>query len=138
MTTDYDAAVRESEAAATAPLTGFIDRLVERVGGRASAKAVFGEPVERGGTTVIPVAKVRYAFGGGAGSGGKEDEDTNDQGQGAGGGGMVSAQPLGFIEIREGQAEFRPLPQFNSPVPIILASAVAAWLVLRGLRVLFR
>jgi len=138
MTIDYDATVRESGVAASGPLSTFVDRLAERVGGRANAKAVFADPVERGGVTVIPVAKVRYAFGGGAGSGGEEDEDKSDQGQGAGGGGMVSARPLGFIEIRDGQAEFRPLPQVNSPVPVILGSALAAWVVLRGLRALFK
>jgi len=103
-----------------------------------NAKAVFGDPVERGGVTVIPVAKVRYAFGGGAGSGGKEGEDESDQGQGAGGGGMVSASPLGFIEIREGRAEFRQVTDVVAIWPLVLASAVSAWLVLRGLRRLFR
>jgi len=138
MTIDYDAATRKSEAAASGPISAFVDRLAERIGGRANAKAVFGEPVERGGVTVIPVAKVRYCFGGGAGSGGKEDEDASDEGQGAGGGGMVSASPLGFIELRDGQAEFKQVTDVVAIWPLVLASAVSAWVVLRGLRALLR
>lgn len=138
MTVDYDAALSESEAAASGPISAFVDRLAERIGGRANAKAVFGEPIERGGVTVIPVAKVRYAFGGGAGSGGKEGEDESDQGQGTGAGGMVSASPLGFIEIRDGRAEFRQVTDVVAIWRLVLASAVSAWLVLRGLRRLFR
>lgn len=138
MTINYGAATRDAEAVASGPLSAFVDRLAERIDGRANAKAVFGDPVERDGVTVIPVAKVRYAFGGGAGSGGKEGEDESDQGQGAGGGGMVSARPLGFIEIRDGRAEFRQVTDVVAIWPLVLASAISAWLVLRGLRRLVR
>jgi uncharacterized spore protein YtfJ len=57
----------------------------------ASVKNVYGEPVTVGGRTVIPMAQVRYGFGGG---GGKKDESDG----GGGGGGMI-AKPAGVMEI---------------------------------------
>jgi uncharacterized spore protein YtfJ len=77
----------------------FIERLAERVGVRAQASAVFGEPVERGGVTVIPVAKATWGVGGGSG------EKAGEKGMGGGGG--ISVSPLGYIEVRETGAEFK-------------------------------
>jgi len=42
--------------------------MAERVSAGASVKNVFGEPVAAGHRTVIPAARVRYAFGAGGGS----------------------------------------------------------------------
>jgi uncharacterized spore protein YtfJ len=79
----------------------FIARLAERIGARAQASAVFGEPVERPGLTVIPVAKATWGVGGGSG------EKAGDQGLGGGGG--ISVAPLGYIEVRDSGAEFKPI-----------------------------
>ena len=79
----------------------FIGTMAEKLGAVAKAATVFGEPVERDGITVIPVAKARWGFGGGAGQ--RKDED------GAGGGGGVQVTPVGFIEIRDHSANFRPI-----------------------------
>lgn len=76
----------------------FISGLAERIGSAAGVNAVFGEPVEREGVTVIPVARVSWGFGGGGG----EDE-------GHGGGGGASANAQGFIEIEGGHARYRPI-----------------------------
>ena len=46
-----------------------LQRLGETIGGKANVSTLFGEPVEREGVTVIPVAKARFGFGGGAGGG---------------------------------------------------------------------
>ena len=64
----------------------------------ANAKAVFGQPVQAEGRTVIPVAKIVYGFGGGSGS---TDNVLKDQAKsaGGGGGGGVLAWPAGVIEI---------------------------------------
>lgn len=79
----------------------FIGTMAEKLGAVARAATVFGEPVERDGVTVIPVAKARWGFGGGAGQ--RKDED------GAGGGGGVQVTPVGFIEINNHGANFRPI-----------------------------
>jgi uncharacterized spore protein YtfJ len=104
----------------------------------AGASAVFADPVERDGITVIPVAKVRWGFGGGSGRGIEEGSETGEVGEGSGGGGGVMASPLGFIEIRDGRAEFKRTSDPTAAVPIIVASGVAAWLCLRGLKKLIR
>ncbi len=80
----------------------FVSALAERLGAAARVNAVFGEPVERDGVTVIPVARVSWGFGGGGGGGEGEDE-----GHGGGGGATASAQ--GFIEIEGGHARYRPI-----------------------------
>ena len=138
MTTDFDSAVREADEAAAGPFGGFVSHLADRVGLHATAGAVFGDPVQRDNVTVIPVAKVRWAFGGGGGSGTKGGIKGADTGEGAGGGGAATASPIGYIEIRDGQASFRRIDDPVSVWPLVVASGFTAWLVLRGLRALFR
>jgi uncharacterized spore protein YtfJ len=84
----------------------FIGTMAEKLGAVARAATVFGEPVEREGITVIPVAKARWGFGGGAGQ--LQDEEGKQQ-DGAGGGGGVQVTPVGFIEIKNNEANFRPI-----------------------------
>jgi uncharacterized spore protein YtfJ len=91
----------------------FLERLAQRVGASAQASAVFGEPVERGGVTVIPVAKATWGVGGGTGQ--KAGE------QGLVGGGGTSVSPVGYIEIRDTGAEFKPIRD-----PLRLAAVAAA------------
>ena len=65
----YESAVGVARSAGEAgPIDGFVERMAERLGGKASVRAVFGKPITRDGLTIIPVARVRWAFGGGAGS----------------------------------------------------------------------
>ncbi len=59
------APVRDSADAAAA----LLERVVDRIGARASVTAVFGEPVVREKVTVVPVARIAFGFGGGAGRG---------------------------------------------------------------------
>jgi len=97
------------------------ETLVERLGHlinvHANAKQVFADPIERDGVTVVPVAKVQWGFGGGGlGTGSIER---------GGAGGGVRATPTGFIEIRDGHAEFRPIRD-ASDVLVIAGTAFAA------------
>lgn len=106
------------------PSSQLLERLVTQVGGRAGVKAVFGDPVEREGVTVIPVARVRWGVGGGGGAG--------TEGSGSGGGGGVAADPVGYIDVTSAGATFRPIPRSFGP-PEILGAAVAAAIVLRAM-----
>jgi uncharacterized spore protein YtfJ len=128
-----DEARKEAEGGAA---DSFMERLAERVGARASVTAVFGEPIERGDLTVVPVARVRWGFGGGTGSGG---DATGSSGEGSGGGGGVAADPIGFLEIGPDGATFRPIVQpYPSPL-FLLVSGVTAAIVLRAVaRVIHR
>ena len=46
-----------------------LQSLSEKFAGTASVKQVYGEPIQAGGRTVVPVARVQYFLGGGGGSG---------------------------------------------------------------------
>jgi uncharacterized spore protein YtfJ len=131
--TSFDQIQPEIDDAASGMGQKIVSRLAERLGGAANARAVFGAPVEKDGVTVIPVAKVSWGFGGGGGSSSKEGH--GDSGEGGGGG--AHAKPLGFIEIRDGQASFMRFRDPGAYVVPLLATAVSAWLILRGLRSLF-
>jgi uncharacterized spore protein YtfJ len=103
----------------------FIGTMAEKLGAVARAATVFGEPVERDGITVIPVAKARWAFGGGAGQ--RKDEGGTQE-DGAGGGGGVQVTPVGFIEIKNRAANFRPIRTVSLSW-IFLGSALGLFLL---------
>jgi uncharacterized spore protein YtfJ len=104
-----------------------LERIGQTVGRRAQASAVFGEPVQREGVTVIPVAKARFGFGGGGGAGSHE----GDEGSGGGGGGGAAVSPIGFIEVRDSGAEFKRIATPMDLIPLVTAGAIAALTVKR-------
>lgn len=106
------------------PRDRFLETLAEKLGAVAQASTVFSEPVERQGVTVIPVAKARWGFGGGIGR--SKDED------GAGGGGGVQVTPVGFIEIKNGGAEFQPIRTLS--LPLLILGGVSTLLLFRQLK----
>jgi uncharacterized spore protein YtfJ len=105
----------------------FVQRLGERVGLSARASAVFGDPVSQEGVTVIPVAKATWGFGGGSGGA------APNEGSGGGGGGVVT--PIGFIEVRAGEARFvRVRDPRTTALRLLAGTAVAATLISRRRR----
>jgi uncharacterized spore protein YtfJ len=115
----------------------FVERLAGVMGGAVHAQSVYGQPVERDGVTLIPVARVRYGFGGGGRKNGSSAKD-----EGAGGGGGAQVFPVGFISVRGGSAEFRSIPDpagdARKALALFAGAGLGAWLVLRGIRGLFR
>ena len=91
--------------------------LARQVGGRFTTQTVFGEPVERGEVTVVPVAAAKFGFGGGSGS----DPEKRQQGEGGGAGGM--SRPIGYIEIRGGGSRFVPIVD---PVHVVTVLGLVA------------
>ena len=114
---------KEVEASNQTITDDFLSTLAEKVGAIAKASIVFGEAVERDGVTVIPVAKARWGFGGGAGN------KDNDRGSGGGGGAVVT--PIGFIEIREGQAVFKRI--YTIPPSLFALGGMAVFFLVRDL-----
>lgn len=106
-----------------------LERIGQTVGQRAQVSTVFGEPVQRGGLTVIPVAKARFGFGGGGGSGSRE----GDEGSGGGGGGGASVTPIGFIEVRDNSADFKRISTSMDLVGLVVAASIALLTVKRML-----
>jgi uncharacterized spore protein YtfJ len=101
-------ATGEGELRQYLPQTSFLERLADRLELGANARAVFGAPVERDGTTVIPVAKAKWAMGGGWGTR-REPDEAPARHAGTGGGGATMVKPLGYIELANGKAKFRPI-----------------------------
>ena len=101
----------------------FVERLAQRVGSSFGAATLFGEPVERGGVTVIPVSRAAWGFGGGSGSGPEKVGGT-----GGGGGGGGSAWPVGYIELRDSETRFRPIVDLR-PLVIAAGFGLAAGMV---------
>ena len=104
-----------------------LERVGQTVGNGAQASAVFGEPVEREGLTVIPVARARFGFGGGSGSGAAAGKEGS--GRGGGGGGIVS--PVGFIEVRDGSAAFKRITTPADWLALVATASVALLTVKR-------
>jgi len=93
--------------------TGEFTSILSDLQEHASVASVYGAPIERNGRTVVPVAKIRYGFGGGYGqdpddaAGAPAGEDRESTGAGMGGG--VTATPTGGVEITDTQTRFIPI-----------------------------
>lgn len=94
-----------------------------------TVKRVFGEPYEKNGVTVIPVARVQ----GGAGGGGGEGPDS--QGKGSGSGFGLSARPVGAFVIRGDELTWRPAVDVNR---IVLGGQVVAVVALLTIRAIVK
>lgn len=106
----------ESRGGAPAGLEALFGSLSDRLGRSARAAAVFGDPVEGDGVTVIPVARARWGVGGGSG------KRPNRPQEGVGGGGGAIVSPVGFIEIRGGRAIFKPVVDLKVVLGVCLAA----------------
>ena len=144
MTTKLSAVMDTARRAAeTTPAERLLERIADRIGARASVGAVFGDPIERGDLTVVPVARVRWGFGGGAGGadqlpGAPDDTGATSWAGGGGGGGGATADPIGYLEIGPEGATFRPIAAaYPSPL-FLLVSGITAAIVVRALARLLR
>ena len=79
-----------------------VDALLTAARDTASVRRVFGDPIERDGVLVIPVAVVL-----GGGGGGGRDGQPDQPGEGGAGFG-VWARPIGAYVVRDGRVEFQP------------------------------
>jgi uncharacterized spore protein YtfJ len=102
------------------------DELLARIGDGIGVRRVFGEPIDRDGTTLVPVAMV--AGGGGAGSGPDGGPDGTG-GEGAGYG--VWARGIGAYTIRQGEVRF--VPAVDVALLAGLAAAVVGRVLIRAL-----
>jgi uncharacterized spore protein YtfJ len=106
-----------------------------------TVKRVFGDPYEKDGVTVIPVANVMGGAGAGGGTGmgarkagaGEEavGDGAADSGYGMGYG--LRATPAGVYVIRGGAVEWRPALDMNRLTLQRAAVALVALLVLRSI-----
>ena len=106
-----------------------------------TVKRVFGDPYEKEGITVIPVANVMGGAGAGGGSGvgaqpagaGEEavEEGGKDSGYGVGYG--LRATPAGVYVIKGGKVEWKPALDMNRLTLQRAGVAIVGLLVLRSI-----
>ncbi|MEU8245525.1 spore germination protein GerW family protein [Nonomuraea sp. NPDC048916] len=107
-----------------------IMELLEQSKDAATVKRVFGDPIQQGDVTVIPVARVGQGGGGGMGSGKGEHAE-----QGGGGGYGLSATPAGVFVLKDGDVSWRPAVDVNR---IVLGGQVVAVVLLLTVRAIVR
>jgi uncharacterized spore protein YtfJ len=81
--------------------------ILEQLRDALTVRRVFGDPIERDGALIVPVATVRGGGGGGAG----QDAGENGTGWGAGWGG--SARGSGVYVIKGGDVQWQPALDVN-------------------------
>ena len=107
-----------------------VNQLMQQTRETLTVTRLFGEPHERNGVTVIPVAVVRGGGGGGQGEGpGPEGVGT---GSGSGGGFALTAKPAGVYVIEGTRVSWRPAVDVNRIVLGGQIVAIVALLVLRS------
>lgn len=79
-----------------------LERIMDNLKEHFTVTRVFGEPIERDGAIVLPVASVA------GGGGGGQDADDN-----SGGGFGGQARPVGAYVIRNGQVRWHPAWDVN-------------------------
>jgi uncharacterized spore protein YtfJ len=94
-----------------------------------TVRRVFGEPYEKNGVSVIPVALVQGGAGGGGGEG------PEGQGKGSGSGFGMSARPVGVFLIRGNELTWRPAIDVNR---IALGGQIVAVIALLTLRAIVK
>ena len=93
--------------------------ILEQARDTLTVRRVFGEPIERDGVVVVPVATVRGTAGAGPGEGGTGGQT----GSGGGGGWGLSARPSGVFVIDGGEVRWQPALDLNR---VILGGQIVA------------
>jgi len=97
-----------------------LQRVIDQFTTSGKADVAFGTPRVIGDRTIIPVARVAYAFGGGSGA-------QNAQQRGAGGG--LAVRPFAVVEVSQDKVRVVPIVDVQSMIGRVFAFATAAVLV---------
>jgi uncharacterized spore protein YtfJ len=113
----------------TAPDSSMIESVTtipEKISQIAGARGVFGEPVQKDDTLVIPCAELAVGMGMGVGSG----SEDNESGGGGGSGGGTRGRPVAAIVITPHRVYVEPILDVTKVVLAALTTAafMAAWI----------
>ncbi|HZA24683.1 MAG TPA: spore germination protein GerW family protein [Dehalococcoidia bacterium] len=124
-----------------------LNTITERLNATGHVKTIYGEPIVADGKTIIPVAEVKYGFGGGGGQqqepssreGGPEGEsagssDASQGRSGMGGGGGISVRPVGVVEVSSTGTRYISFNQGRKIALSVLAGMVLGMIVFRRRR----
>jgi len=100
----------------------------EQISATANVRTVYGDPVVTADRTVVPIAKVSYAFGAGGATG--RDPQAKEGHGGGGGGARVSAHPCGALEISREGTRFVAFPNYAAAGAAFAAGFALGALVL--------
>ena len=90
------------------PATNSVEQVLGQLANSARVDAVFGQPVERAGTIIIPCAEIAVGLGMGTGSG-PMDEHGRPTGSGGGGGGGSRGRPIAVIVMSNDGVRVEPV-----------------------------
>ena len=121
MSTQVDA---QSEQAYSEQYHEVLEQLYDKIEGSAKAEVAFAPPERHDGLMIIPVASVGWRFGSGTGTSKPKEQSAAQRGMGVGG--TMSVSPVGFIEVKEGAAKFRPIVAFDSILKMQLVGGLIA------------
>ena len=114
---------------------------IENTRQAANWQAAFGQPQEIDGRTIIPVARVGYAYGLGFGQGSAPSEEEGEPastGEGGGSGGGSTTTPLGAIVVTPARVYFEETVDASKiAIAAMVLGAVTIYQIAKTLRVLF-
>ena len=118
-----------------------LDQIVDRLKDLfkvADVRYSFGDPLEVGGRTVIPVGRVgvRAGFGGAKGKGPTAGDSPSPEGDAGGGCGVAGVRPVAVLEVVDD--ELRVTTIIDHTRIAILKLVFLAWCVFWGARVILR
>ena len=96
------------EKIAQIPSAGSVEQVLGQLASSARVDAVFGQPIEREGATVIPCAEIAIGLGMGTGSG-PMDEKGQPTGSGGGGGGGGRGRPIAVVIMTKDGVRVEPV-----------------------------
>lgn len=105
-----------------------IEEVIDKARDAVTVRRVFGEPIERGGTVMVPAARVRGAAGGGKG-------EAPEQGAGSGSGFAITAVPAGAFVFKDGDVRWRPAINVNR---VIMGGQIAFCVAALAVAAIFR
>jgi len=113
------------------PIMGTLDQVMRRLLDVARVDTVFGQPVERGNTIIIPCSEMSVGLGLGGGGGFNATSEQSNQpgggGSGGGGGGGANARPVAVIVMSQEGVRIEPIIDLTK---IALASLTTGAFVL--------
>lgn len=113
-----------------------LEQTMSRLVNIARTDAVFGQPVQRDGVTIIPCSEIALGLGLGAGSAPRQhvNAEQKQEGEGMGGGGGVRERPVAVIVMTPDGVRVRPIPNVTR-IAVSLCTAAACvflWLARRN------